>query len=89
MKNMMFFNRLTLHMTKVVLFLLHRPLHSELRLTRSLGELLLQPFSAGLKFRMPYGIRQFRLLTSLYLEYSHWHLNLCHVLHDSMGIPIP
>jgi hypothetical protein len=42
--------------TEVVGFLFHRPQHRELRLTRSLGELLLQLFSTGLNFRMPYGI---------------------------------
>ena len=69
------FNRLTLPRLKSMGFLFHRPQHSELRLTRSLGELLLQLFSTGLKFRMPYGIVSisgywqafiFRLLTSLY-----------------------
>ncbi len=54
--NAIFLSKLTLHTTKVEGFLLHRPLHSELRLTRSLGELLLQPFGTGLNFRMPYGI---------------------------------
>ena len=47
---------LTLPRLKSMGFLFHRPQHSELRLTRSLGELLLQLFSTGLKFRMPYGI---------------------------------
>ena len=47
---------LTLPRLKSMGFLFHRPQHRELRLTRSLGELLLQLFSTGLKFRMPYGI---------------------------------